>query len=434
MRSVDIILKKRNGGVLGREEIDFFVHGVASGSLPDYQASALLMAIVLKGMTPEETTNLTDAMIRSGSRLDLSDIPGSKVDKHSTGGVGDKSSLVVAPIVAACGALVPMMSGRGLGHTGGTLDKLESIPGFRTDLSIPEMKASLAAIGCALIGQSSAIAPADKKLYGLRDVTGTIESIPLISASIMSKKIAEGTDALVLDVKTGAGAFMKTQADARTLAESLVRIGTAFGVKTQAVITAMDWPIGRAVGNANEVIESIETLKGGGPVDLVEGSLDLAERMLMSSGVARDRATAKTLARKAIDSGQAVEKFRAIIARQGGDPRVIDDYGRLPKAPHEHVVQAQSAGFVTALDAGLIGGASVMLGGGRDTAEDAIDPGVGIIINATVGDAVQKGDAILRLHYRDTARLQAALPLIQQAVQVGPVRRPGKDLIVDEVV
>ncbi len=434
MRSVDIILKKRNGGVLGRDEIDFFVQGVASGSLPDYQASALLMAIVLKGMTSEETTNLTDAMLRSGSRLDLSDIPGPKVDKHSTGGVGDKSSLVVAPVVAACGALVPMMSGRGLGHTGGTLDKLESIPGFRTDLSIAEMKASLAAIGCALIGQSSAIAPADKKLYGLRDVTGTIESIPLISASIMSKKIAEGTDALVLDVKTGTGAFMKTQADARTLAESLVRIGTAFGVKTQAVITAMDWPIGRAVGNANEVIESIETLKGRGPADLVEGSLDLAERMLMSSGVARDRPMAKTLARKAIDSGQAVEKFRAIIARQGGDPRVIDDYGRLPKAPNEHVVQAQSAGFVTALDAGLIGGASVMLGGGRDTAEDAIDPGVGIIISATVGDAVQKGDAILRLHYRDTARLQAALPLIQQAVRVGPVRRPGKDLIVDEVV
>lgn len=434
MRSVDIILKKRNGGVLGRDEIDFFVQGVASGSLPDYQASALLMAIVLKGMTSEETTNLTDAMLRSGSRLDLSDIPGPKVDKHSTGGVGDKSSLVVAPVVAACGALVPMMSGRGLGHTGGTLDKLESIPGFRTDLSIAEMKASLAAIGCALIGQSSAIAPADRKLYGLRDVTGTIESIPLISASIMSKKIAEGTDALVLDVKTGAGAFMKTQADARTLAESLVRIGTAFGVKTQAVITAMDWPIGRAVGNANEVIESIETLKGRGPADLVEGSLDLAERMLMSSGVARDRPMAKTLARKAIDSGQAVEKFRAIIARQGGDPRVIDDYGRLPKAPNEHVVQAQSAGFVTALDAGLIGGASVMLGGGRDTAEDAIDPGVGIIISATVGDAVQKGDAILRLHYRDTARLQAALPLIQQAVRVGPVRRPGKDLIVDEVV
>jgi pyrimidine-nucleoside phosphorylase len=434
MRSVDIILKKRDGGVLGREEIQFFVHGVASGSLPDYQASALLMAILLRGMTPEETTDLTDAMIRSGSRLDLSGIPGPTVDKHSTGGVGDKSSLVIAPIVAACGALVPMMSGRGLGHTGGTLDKLEAIPGFRTNLSIAEMKASLAAIGCALIGQSDTIAPADKKLYALRDVTGTIESIPLISASIMSKKIAEGTDALVLDVKTGAGAFMKTHADARALAESLVRIGKAFGVKTQAVITAMDWPIGRAVGNAVEVIESLETLKGRGPVDLVEESLDLAERMLLSAGVARDRAEAKSLASKAIDSGQAVEKFRAIIERQGGDPRVVDDYSLLPKAPNEYVVKATSGGFVTALDAGLIGRASVMLGGGRDTAEDAIDPGVGIIINATVGDPVQKGDAILRLLYRDEARLQAALPLIEQGAHVGPSRRPAKELILDEVV
>jgi pyrimidine-nucleoside phosphorylase len=434
MRSVDIIVHKRDGGRLGREQIDFFVHGVASGSLPDYQASALLMAIVLRGMDAEETANLTDAMIRSGSRLNLSDIPGPKVDKHSTGGVGDKSSLVIAPIVAACGAVVPMMSGRGLGHTGGTLDKLESIPGFRTNLSIPEMKASLVAIGCALIGQSAAISPADKKLYALRDVTGTIESIPLISASIMSKKIAEGTDALVLDVKTGAGAFMKTLVDARALAESLVNIGKAFGVKTQAVITAMDWPIGRAVGNANEVIESIETLKGRGPIDLVEGSLDLAERMLMSAGVARDRAEAKTLARGAIDSGRAVEKFRAIIERQGGDPCVVDDYSRMPKAPKEHVVKAPSAGFVIGLDAGLIGRASVMLGGGRDTAEDVIDPGVGIIVNATVGDPVQKGDAILRLHYRDAARLQAALPLIGDGVHVGPQRRPAKDLIVDEVV
>jgi pyrimidine-nucleoside phosphorylase len=250
----------------------------------------------------------------------------------------------------------------------------------------------------------------------------------------MSKKIAEGTDALVLDVKTGAGAFMKTLAEARALAKSLVSIGKAFGVKTQAVITAMDWPIGRAVGNANEVIESIETLKGRGPLDLVEGSLDLAERMLMSAGVASDRAHAKILARGAIDSGRAVETFRAIIERQGGDPSVVDDYSRLPKAPKEHVVKAASAGFVIALDAGLIGRASVMLGGGRDTAEDIIDPGVGIIISATVGDPVQKGDAILRLHYRDEARLQAALPLIGDGVTVGPQPRPTKDLIVDEVV
>ncbi|MSO55646.1 MAG: thymidine phosphorylase [Acidobacteria bacterium] len=434
MRAVDIILKKRDGGALSPAEIEGFIEGVTAGSLPDYQASALLMAILLRGMTAEETTALTEAMIRSGSRLDLSDIPGPKVDKHSTGGVGDKSSLVIAPLVAASGALVPMMSGRGLGHTGGTLDKLEAIPGFRTNLSIPEMKAALAATGCVLIGQSAAIAPADKKLYALRDVTGTIESIPLISASIMSKKIAEGIDALVLDVKTGAGAFMKTASDARRLAESLVRIGKAAGVRTQAVITAMDWPIGRAVGNANEVIEAIEVLKGRGPVDLIEGSFDLSERMLVSAGVAKTRSEARALCRNAIDSGRAVEKFRAIIERQGGDPRVIDDYARLPTAPEAHVVGAPAAGFVTALDAGLIGRASVALGGGRDTVDEAIDPGVGIMIRATVGDAVQRGDAILELHYREASRLQAALPLAARAVEVGPVRRSEKNLIVSEIL
>jgi pyrimidine-nucleoside phosphorylase len=434
MRSVDIISKKRDGGVLDAEELEFFVQGVTSGSLPDYQASALLMAIVLRGMNPEETQNLTDAMIRSGSRLDLSDIPGTKVDKHSTGGVGDKGSLVIAPIVAACGAIVPMMSGRGLGHTGGTLDKLESIPGFRTDLSVPEMKAALTTVGCVLIGQSKAIAPADKKLYALRDVTGTIESIPLISASIMSKKIAEGTNALVLDVKTGAGAFMKTAEDARTLAATLVRVGNAFGVKTQAAITAMDSPIGRAVGNANEVIEAIETLKGNGPADLLEGSLDLAERMLIASGRAAGRHDAKALAIGAIQSGRAVEKFRAIIERQGGDPCVLDDYKRLPLAPEEYIFTASSSGFVTSMHAGLVGRASVLLGGGRDRVEDVIDPGVGIMMDAVVGDPVQTGDAIVRVRYRDTRRLDAALELLQRAITVGPERPRRTNLIIDEVV
>jgi pyrimidine-nucleoside phosphorylase len=434
MRAVDIILKKRDGGVLGDEEIEYFVSSVTSGAWPDYQVSALLMAILFRGMTVEETAILTRAMTRSGSQLDLSDIPGPKVDKHSTGGVGDKSSLVVAPVVAACGGIVPMMSGRGLGHTGGTLDKLESIPGFRTHLSIPELKASLSTVGCALIGQTAAFAPADKKLYALRDVTGTIESIPLISASIMSKKIAEGIEALVLDVKTGAGAFMKTKEAARSLAESLVRIGKTAGVNTQAVITAMDWPIGRAVGNANEVIESIEVLKGRGPIDLIEAALDLSERMLVSSGVAASRGDARVKARKAIDSGRALETFTAVIANQGGDPSVVDDYRLLPKAPHEHVVRSPASGFVTALDAQLIGRASVALGGGRDTAEDTIDPGVGIIIDATVGDAVERDAAILRLHYRDRARLEQALALVTPAVRTGPVAPPAKPLIVDEVL
>ena len=433
MRAVDIIQKKRDGDILSREEIRFVVGGVTSGALPDYQVSALLMAVFFRGMNAEETAVLTDAMIDSGVRLDLSNIPGPKVDKHSTGGVGDKTSLVIAPVVAASGAVVPMMSGRGLGHTGGTLDKLDSIPGFRTNLSISEMKAALASVGCALFGQTAEIAPADKKLYALRDVTGTIECIPLISASIMSKKIAEGVNALVLDVKTGRGAFMKEEADARRLAQMLVGVGKAAGVKTQAVLTAQNWPLGRAIGNANEVVECLEVMKGRGPGDLIELSLALSERMLMAAGVTQTREEAHARCRSAIDSGRALEKFRAIVERQGGDPRVIDDYDRLPSAPERHVVKAPSAGFVTRLDAGLIGRASVVLGGGRDKLDDAIDPGVGIMINATVGDAVRPGEAILELRYREPARLDAALPLVASAIQVAPEAAPSCPLIIDEI-
>jgi len=434
MRAVDIIQQKRDGGVLTPDEIGFFVTGVSNSSLPDYQAAALLMAIFLRGMTGAETAALTDAMVRSGSRVDLADIPGVKVDKHSTGGVGDKTSLIIAPLVAACGGVVPMMSGRGLGHTGGTLDKLESIPGFRTNLTIAEMRASLTAIGCAMIGQTAQIAPADKTLYALRDVTGTIESIPLISASIMSKKIAEGIDALVLDVKTGRGAFMKTPESGRALAESLVAIGKAAGVSTQAVITAMNWPIGVAVGNANEVIECIELLKGNGRPDLLENSLELSERMLVVARVATDRADAAAMCRRALGSGAALERFRAIIERQGGNPRVIDDYNLMPHAPGEHIIAAPAAGFVTELDAGLIGRASVVLGGGRDRMDDAIDAGVGIMVSATVGDAVDAGDPILRILYRDAARLGDALPLLNEAVRVGERPRPAAPLIIDEVL
>ncbi len=434
MRAVDIIQKKRDGGVLTPEEIRFFVAGVTDFSLPDYQIAALLMAMLLRGMTAPETSVLTDAMVRSGSRLDLSDIPGVKVDKHSTGGVGDKSSIVIAPLVAACGGIVPMMSGRGLGHTGGTLDKLESIPGFRTNLSISEMRAALSAIGCALIGQTAQIAPADKKLYALRDVTGTIESVPLISASIMSKKIAEGIDALVLDVKCGKGAFMKTEAAARALAESLVEIGKSAGVQTQAVITAMNWPIGFAVGNANEVVECIELLKGNGRADVVENALELSERMLVVSGVARDRSEAATMCRQALDSGRALERLTAIIERQGGNPRVIDDYSLLPQAPGEHIIRAATDGFVAELDAGLIGRASVLLGGGRDQVDDEIDPAVGIMIPATVGDRVQAGDAVLRVLYRSEERLENALPLLMQAVRIGESPTPSVPLVIDEVL
>jgi pyrimidine-nucleoside phosphorylase len=433
MRAVDIILSKRDGRSLTRDEIGFFVDGVTAGTLPDYQASALLMAILLRGMTPDETAWLTDAMVHSGVRVDLAEIPGVKVDKHSTGGVGDKTSLILAPLAAACGVPVPMMSGRGLGHTGGTLDKLESIPGFRVNLSLDEMKAALARVGCAMIGQTAQIAPADKKLYALRDVTGTVESIPLISASIMSKKIAEGIDALVLDVKTGSGAFMKTEADSRRLAESLVSIGNASGVKTEAIITAMETPLGRAVGNALEVAECIDVLKGSGPPDLVDVSVELTARMLVLGKVARDRGDGERLARAAIQSGAGLERFRQIIEAQGGDPMVVDDSSRLPHVADRHLVAADRAGFVTRLDAELVGRASVALGAGRDRVEDSVDPAVGIMVMAKPGDAVRAGDPILELHYRDRARLDAATRLTSRAITIDDRRPPAAPLIVAEV-
>jgi pyrimidine-nucleoside phosphorylase len=433
MRAVDIISSKRDGRTLSREEIGFFVSGVTDGTLPDYQASALLMAILLRGMTADETAWLTDAMVHSGVRVDLRSIPGVKVDKHSTGGVGDKTSLILAPLAAACGVPVPMMSGRGLGHTGGTLDKLEAIPGFRVNLSLEEMKAALEAVGCAMIGQTAQIAPADKKLYALRDVTGTVESIPLISASIMSKKIAEGIDALVLDVKTGSGAFMKTEADSRRLAESLVAIGNASGVKTEAIITAMESPLGRAVGNALEVAESLDVLKGGGPKDLVDVSVELTARMLVLGRVAADLPAARSRVQAAIASGAGLERFRRIIERQGGDPRVVDDYQRLPHVADRHVVRAGRAGFVTALNAGLVGRASVVLGAGRDRVEDPVDPAVGIMVVAGPGDEVRAGGPVLELHYRDGSRLEAALRLADQAITIGDERPAPRLLIVGEV-
>jgi pyrimidine-nucleoside phosphorylase len=433
MRAVDVIVKKRDGGPLTREEIRFFVDGVTRGTLPDYQASALLMAIFMRGMNADETAWLTDAMVHSGVRVDLADVPGVKVDKHSTGGVGDKTSLVLAPLVAACGVPVPMMSGRGLGHTGGTLDKLESIPGFRVGLSLVEMKAALARAGCVMIGQTSDIAPADKKLYALRDVTGTVESIPLITASIMSKKIAEGIAAIVLDVKTGSGAFMKTESDSRRLAQSLVSVGNASGVRTEAVITAMDSPLGAAVGNALEVIESIDVLKGGGPADLIEVTLELAARMLVVGGAAADCEQGRARAKAAIGSGEPIERFRRMIEIQGGDPHVLDDYRRLPSAPERHLVTAERAGYVGRLDAELVGRASVALGAGRDRVEDSIDPAVGILIKAKPGDRVGRGDAVLELHYRDARRLETALPLAARAITLGDEPPPATSVVMGEV-
>jgi pyrimidine-nucleoside phosphorylase len=433
MRAVDIIQAKRDGRALTPTEIRFFVDGVTAGTLPDYQASSLLMAIFLRGMTTEETASLTDAMVHSGVRVDLSDISGVKVDKHSTGGVGDKTSLILAPLAAACGVPVPMMSGRGLGHTGGTLDKLESIPGFRVNLSLDEMKAALSKTGCAMIGQTAQIAPADKKLYALRDVTGTVESIPLISASIMSKKIAEGIDALVLDVKTGSGAFMKTEADSRLLAESLVAIGNASGVRTEAIITAMETPLGRAVGNALEVVECVEVLKGNGPQDLIDVSVELTARMLVLGQVADDLPAARRQVQRAIASGAGLDRFRQIIEMQSGDPKIIDDYGRLPHVSDRWNVVASRDGFVTALNAELVGRASVVLGAGRDRVEDPVDPAVGVMLVARPGDAVKAGDPVLELHFRDSARLEAAKRLASQAITMGDEPPAKGRLIVGEV-
>jgi pyrimidine-nucleoside phosphorylase len=417
MRAVDIIARKRDGGALSREEIQTFVRAVTDGGWPDYQVSALLMAIVLKGMTAEETADLTEAMVHSGVKVDLSHLPGLKVDKHSTGGVGDKTSLILAPLAAACGVVVPVMSGRALGHTGGTLDKLEAIPGFRTSLALGEFQRMLAEVGCSLIGQTAEIAPADKRLYALRDVTGTVESIPLITASIMSKKIAEGIDALVLDVKAGRGAFMKTPETARALAESLVAVGNRSGVRTEALLTTMDVPLGRDVGNALEVVESIETLKGRGPRDLEDLSVRLAARMVVLAGRA-DRAQAEAMVRGAIASGAGVEIFRKIVRWQGGDPRVVDDYGLLPTAARRHAVPSPTAGYVADVDAMGIARAAMRLGAGRDRVEDAIDPAVGVRLLVSPGDGVEAGQPLAELHYNDAARLSEAVALAAGAFTV----------------
>jgi pyrimidine-nucleoside phosphorylase len=433
MRAVDIIRAKRDGGELSRDELAAFVSAATTGDWPDYQLSALLMAIWLRGMTPGETAHLTRLMTDSGRTVDLSDLPGVKVDKHSTGGVGDKTSLILAPLAAACGAVVPMMSGRGLGHSGGTLDKLESISGFRVGLSEFEFREALEATGVGLIGQTADVAPADKKLYALRDVTATVESIPLITASILSKKLSEGISALVMDVKCGAGAFMKRLDDARALAESLVKVGTANGLRVEAVLTAMDVPLGLAVGNAVEVVESIETLKGRGPKDLEDLSVLLAAKMVELADLAPDYDSAEKKVRAALASGAGVEKFRAIIRQQGGDPRVIDDYDRLPVAPHRVAVNADRAGVVTEMHAGAVGIAATVLGAGRDRAEHSVDHAVGVLVKAKPGQAVRAGDPVFEVLYRDKWRFDQALPLLEDAFRVGDDAPPDEPLVLETV-
>jgi pyrimidine-nucleoside phosphorylase len=434
MRAVDIIRKKRDGIGLDRDEIDSFVTGATDGSWPDYQISALLMAIVLRGMGDEETAWLTDAMARSGARFDLASLPGLKVDKHSTGGVGDKTSLILAPLAAACGVVVPMMSGRGLGHTGGTLDKLEAIPGFKVDLSAREIVDALADVGCVIVGQTRDVAPADRRLYRLRDVTATVESIPLITASIMSKKLAEGIDALVLDVKVGRGAFMKTAPEAEQLARAMVKAGQLAGVRTEAMLTRMDAPLGRAVGNALEVVESIETLGGNGPPDLTVLSVLLAAKMVLMAGLAATPAEAEKKVRRALTSGEALAKFRQMVGRQGGDSSVVDDPARLVLASGREMVRAARAGYVTGLNAMLVGRAAAALGAGRATAEDRIDHGVGIRMLATLGALVRAGEPILEIYHRDSLGLRDAVDLAGQAIELGAAPPAPQSLILDQIV
>jgi pyrimidine-nucleoside phosphorylase len=417
MRIVDVIIRKRDGGALSRAEIEFVVSGVTEGSIPDYQVSALLMAILLRGMNAEETVWLTEAMVASGRRVDLSPIPGVKVGKHSTGGVGDKTSIIVVPLVAACGVPVPKSSGRGLGHTGGTVDKLESIPGFRTTLDREAFLSAVRDVGCAFVGQTADIAPADKKLYSLRDVTGTVESVPLIASSIMSKKIGEGTDALVLDVKVGRGAFMKTEEDARVLASAMVSIGERVGLRTEAALTSMDAPLGRAVGNALEIVECFETLKAKGPADIEQLSVTIASHMVHVSGKVATLEEAERRVRDALTSGRALETIRRMIERQGGDPRVVDDYTRLPRSVSQQVVSANRAGFVGRLDAERIGRASMTLGAGRERVDAVIDPGAGIIV-AQVGEPIERGQPLFRLHIGRDRRADEALALLEGAVDI----------------
>jgi len=408
MRAVDIIARKRDGHALTQEEIEFFIQGFTRGDIPDYQASAWLMAVMLRGMDARETTDLTLAMARSGEMLDLSAIAPVVVDKHSTGGVGDKTTLVVGPMVAATGLPVGKMSGRGLGFTGGTLDKLEAIPGFRVDLSKDEFLNQLKSVGLVVAGQSADLAPADGKLYALRDVTATIASLPLIASSIMSKKIAAGAHAIVLDVKVGRGAFMKTEEEAVALAEAMVTIGQGVDRKVAAVIADMNQPLGNAVGNALEVQEAIETLRGHGPPDLVEHCLTVAGQMLILAGTAPDARAARQQLQAILANGQALSKLRAMIEAQGGDGAVIDQPDRLPRAPWVELVAAPRAGYIAGIDALEVGLTAVDLGAGRQKKGDLIDPAVGIVLHAKVGDQVAQGQPLFTLHAPDQPRLNAA--------------------------
>lgn len=431
MRTTDLIAKKRDGKPLGGHEIRFLVRGYVGGEVADYQMAALLMAIYIRGMTTDETLSLTKEMIASGAVVDFSDLGGVCVDKHSTGGVGDKTSLVLAPVAAAAGVKLPMISGRALAHSGGTLDKLESMPGFRTDLSLDEFRGTLIKVGAALIGQTVEIAPADKKLYALRDVTATVACRPLMAASIMSKKIAEGIDGLVLDVKHGSGAFLKTPDEARALAELMIDIGQGMKKRCVALITDMNQPLGRAVGNSLEVIEAFETLRGRGPADLSFLCRELAAHMMVLGQVTEDLDQGRETYERLIESGKALEKMEEIIEAQGGDRRVLDDYGLLPGARHQHPIRSSVEGYVTEIDTEAVGWAAMLLGAGRTRLDSSIDHGVGVTIEAKLGHRVEAGSPLATLHYNDGSDVESAVARIEAAYVVASERVTPPQLVHD---
>lgn len=434
MTPYEIIYKKRNGGKLTGEELDWFIANYTSGSIPDYQAAALLMAIFLKGMAPQETTELAMAMMNSGKVFDLSDIPGIKVDKHSTGGVGDKVSIILAPMVAAAGVPVPMVSGRGLGHTGGTLDKLESIPGFRTNLSYAEFKHNLARIGLAMMGQTADLAPADRKLYALRDVTATVDCIPLIAASIMSKKLAEGADGLVLDVKTGSGAFMQQYEDALSLTKTMTAIGQGMGKKMKALITDMNQPLGRAVGNALEIEECVECLRGNGPDDLMEVTYALGAEMLVMGERANDVESGKRVLEQIVSSGQGLDKFIEMVAAHGGDVKVADDCRNiLPQAKYVIEAKAERSGYIYSMDNREVGMAGVFLGCGRLKMDDVIDTSAGFIFERRIGDQVKAGDTMVKIYCNDEQKGREAVRRLVNCIQISEIKPEEVKLIKEKI-
>jgi pyrimidine-nucleoside phosphorylase len=433
MRTVDLIQRKRDGEELAAEEIRFLIDGYSQGTIPEYQIAAWLMAVFHSGMSDREVSALTDCMIASGSTIDMSELPGLKVDKHSTGGVGDKTSLIAAPIAAAAGVVVPMISGRALGHTGGTLDKLEAIPGFRTNLTIDEFKAQLKVTNLAFIGQTAEIAPADGKLYALRDATATVESLPLIASSIMSKKIAVGLNALVLDVKVGSGAFVKRQVDARRLAQLMVGIGRRLDKKVVALITDMNQPLGYAVGNALEVMEVSQTLQNAGPVDLTRLSLELAARMIFLGKITKTIEEARELAQNKLLDGSGYRKLKEVIAAQGGNPQVLDRFELLPNATGAREIACPRAGYISAIDAELIGRAAMMIGAGRDKKEDSIDPAVGVILEAKVGQKMDAGSILCRLYYTNEEHVEEAAEIVEDAFRISATPPDERELILEVV-